>query len=376
MGKNEILRSAAGRMLKEGVHDAEIEASLVEAGLSDEEAGQIIKGAKAVAEKGRGKGVLGGLFAGFMKPKGELGKIREKIVGGEDGGQWRGEGAEGQTYEYVAAAGNTAGGAVKGIAYTELPSGRGKAQFREIMPLRVSDFDKLVERGGLKRGDTILLSGGCGTGKTTFAMQSLYNAALHGEHCVYITLEESAEKMKENLLQNFGWDLYRMEDEGKLLILKQDPLTIARAVEAMLTKERGGLYIDVDDIELPFKLNLPFRPDRVVVDSLSALSIAFMENEQAYRQYLRHLFETLEKYNSVNIVLGETEQEPGVYSRSGIEEFLADGVIVLYNIRIHNMRERGLEILKLRSSNHDKKIVPYKITGRGIEVYIDQELFR
>lgn len=361
MGKNEILRDAAGRMLKDGAQDAETEASLLEAGLSEEDARQMVRDAKENASHEK-KGVLGGLFAGFMKPRGELGKLREKIV--SNGG--------GATGSRAAAA--------EMPEYTEHPkimeAQQGKAQFREIMPLRVSDFDKLVERGGLKRGDTILLSGGCGTGKTTFAMQSLYNAALHGEHCVYLTLEESAEKMKENMLQNFGWDLYRMEQEGKLLILKQDPLTIARSVEAMLTKERGGLYIDIGDIELPFQLNLPFRPDRVVVDSLSALSIAFMENEQAYRQYLRHLFETLEKYNSVNIVLGETEQEPGVYSRSGIEEFLADGVIVLYNIRIHNMRERGLEILKLRSSNHDKKIVPYKITGRGIDVYIDQELFR
>jgi len=88
------------------------------------------------------------------------------------------------------------------------------------------------------------------------------------------------------------------------------------------------------------------------------------------------LFETLEKYNSVNIVLGETEQEPSAYSRSGIEEFLADGVIVFYNLRIHNVREKALEILKLRSSNHDKRIIPYKITEHGIRVYTDQELFR
>jgi len=106
------------------------------------------------------------------------------------------------------------------------------------------------------------------------------------------------------------------------------------------------------------------------------LSIAFMENEQGYRQYLRHLFESLESFNSSNIVLGETEQDPGVYSRSGIEEFLADGVVVLYNIKIHNVRQKALEILKLRSSNHEKRIVPYKITSHGIDVFINEELFR
>jgi len=249
-------------------------------------------------------------------------------------------------------------------------------EFREVLPVRVSEFDRLIARGGLKRGDTILLSGGAGTGKTTFGMQSLYNGALNGEKGVYLTLEESAEKIKENMRENFGWDLDALEREEKLAIIKIDPLTIARAVEATLTKERGGLYIEFEQFDLPFQFNLPFKPDRVVVDSLSALSIAFLENEQGFRQYLRHLFETLEKYNSVNIVLGETEQQPNVYSRSGIEEFLADGVMVFYNIKIHNIRQRALEIIKLRSSAHERRITPYNITSNGFEIYIDQELFR
>lgn len=250
-----------------------------------------------------------------------------------------------------------------------------RKRVREILPTRVSDFDKLIDRGGLKRGDTILISGGCGTGKTTFGMQSLYNGAMNGEKGVYITLEERPEKMKENLMQNYGWDLEKAEQENSLAIIKIDPLTIARAVEATLTKERGGLYIELDKFELPFQFNLPFKPDRVVVDSLSALSIAFMENEQGYRQYLRHLFETLEGYNSVNLVLGETEQEPGIYSRSGIEEFLADGVVVFYNVKIHNLRQRAMEILKLRSSKHVRKLTPYTIGPNGIEIFINQEIF-
>ena len=89
-----------------------------------------------------------------------------------------------------------------------------------------------------------------------------------------------------------------------------------------------------------------------------------------------NIHETLEKYNSVNIVLGETEQQPNIYSRSGIEEFLADGVMVFYNIKIHNIRQRALEIIKLRSSAHERKITPYNITSNGFEIYIDQELFR
>jgi KaiC/GvpD/RAD55 family RecA-like ATPase len=248
--------------------------------------------------------------------------------------------------------------------------------FREVLPVRVSDFDKLIQRGGLKRGDTVLISGGCGTGKTTFGMQALYNGALNGEKGVYITLEESTEKIRENMVENFGWDLPSLERKGLLALIRVDPLKLARSVEALLVQKRGGLYIEEKQFDLSLQFNIPFKPDRVVFDSISALSIAFMENEQGFRQYIRSLFTTFESYGSLNFILGETEQIPGVYSRSGIEEFLADGVIVLYNLKMHNSRQKALEILKLRSSNHEKKIVPYKLTDSGIEIYGNEELFK
>ena len=347
MKNKERLVDAAKRMTKDGKEDEEIVDALKELGLSKDEAENItleskennVETKKNVIPQGDFWETPSGNFFSAEDQKDQLMKVAETRI----------EERKARTPD-----------AIK----------------REILPLRVSDFDKLIERGGIKRGDTILISGGCGTGKTTFSMQSLYHGALHGEKGVYITLEESVEKMKENHRNNFGWDLEGLEREGKLAIIKIDPLTIARAVEAMLTKERGGLYIEFEEFDLPFQLNLPFKPDRVVVDSLSALSIAFMENEQGYRQYLRHLFESLESFNSSNIVLGETEQDPGVYSRSGIEEFLADGVVVLYNIKIHNVRQKALEILKLRSSNHEKRIVPYKITSHGIDIFINEELFR
>jgi KaiC/GvpD/RAD55 family RecA-like ATPase len=249
-------------------------------------------------------------------------------------------------------------------------------KFREVLPVRVSDFDKLIARGGLKRGDTVLLSGGCGTGKTTFGMQSIYYGALNGEKGIYITLEESTEKIRENMKENFGWDLEQHEKNGLVAVISVDPLKIARSVEAALVQKRGGLYIESSEFDLSRQFHIPFKPDRVVFDSLSALSIAFQENDQGYRQYLRHLFATFESFGSINIMLGETEQVPGVYSRSGIEEFLADGVIVFYNIKMHNLRQKALEILKLRSSNHEKRIIPYSITSNGMEIYVDEKLFK
>ncbi len=71
----------------------------------------------------------------------------------------------------------------------------------------------------------------------------------------------------------------------------------------------------------------------------------------------------------------ETEQVPKIFSETGVEEFLADGVIVLYSLKHGNVRENALEILKLRGAAHQKRIVAMQITSDGIVVYPEQEVF-
>lgn len=61
---------------------------------------------------------------------------------------------------------------------------------------------------------------------------------------------------------------------------------------------------------------------------------------------------------------------------SGVEEFLADGVIVMYNFKRGNVRENALEILKIRGAKFQKKIAAMQITSEdGIVVYPAQEVF-
>jgi KaiC/GvpD/RAD55 family RecA-like ATPase len=246
-----------------------------------------------------------------------------------------------------------------------------KTEKREIVPLMISDFDKLIEKGGVKRGDNILVSGGTGTGKTTFCMQSILSGAIKGEKCVYLTFEESVEKIRENLTENFGWNISELEKKGCLTITRLDGMKIARLVEVALKKKCDSMNIDDNSFSFPFK------PDRIVIDSLSALSIAFSNDEENYRRYLQYLFDKLASFNSVNLIITETIQNPEIYSREGIEEFLADGVIVLYNIKAPGgQRYNALEILKLRCSAHVKKLVPYQIqSGKGIIVLPKQNLF-
>jgi KaiC/GvpD/RAD55 family RecA-like ATPase len=74
-------------------------------------------------------------------------------------------------------------------------------------------------------------------------------------------------------------------------------------------------------------------------------------------------------------LITETEQVPTIFSQTGVEEFLADGVVVLYSLKHGNIRENAIEILKLRGAAHQKKIVAMQITSKGVIVYPEQEVF-
>lgn len=237
----------------------------------------------------------------------------------------------------------------------------------DLLPMRVDKFDELLEDHGVERGATLLLSGGAGTGKTTFCMQSLYYGALNGEKSLYISFEEDPRSIKYHMKKNFGWDFDKLEELGLFSIVHLDPGMVARQVEEWLAKEKGILRIPVKDMEFPLV------PDRVCVDSLSALSIEF-ENDKDYRKYITQLFHLFHKYNSINLVISETEQAPSVYSRSGVEEFLVDGVIVFYNFKIGGKRSNALEILKLRSGKHLKETIPYRTGQNGFEIFTKQRI--
>ncbi len=246
---------------------------------------------------------------------------------------------------------------------------------REFLPARVSTFDKMIDSGGFERGSITLLSGGCGSGKTIFAMQSAYNAAMAGEKVVHFTFDDDPDRVKRHMYNSFGWDAKKLEDSGNFWMQKVNPYDIARAIQSIIKeKEIEEVIEGIKNIHAETEVTMPFHPDRVVIDSLSALSVAFSD-QQKYRAYINVLFDSLRSYNSVNLVVTESEQEPGKYSRSGVEEFLVDGVVVFYYIRNESVRTRAIEILKLRFSDHMKKLVPFKITDKGIEIYMEEQVF-
>ena len=86
----------------------------------------------------------------------------------------------------------------------------------------IPGLDELIE-GGFPRGDTILIAGKAGTGKSILATQFIYKGAIeYDEPGVFVTLEEPPHLIKRNMLR-FGMDLDALIAKGKISIVDLSP---------------------------------------------------------------------------------------------------------------------------------------------------------
>jgi circadian clock protein KaiC len=248
---------------------------------------------------------------------------------------------------------------------------------KEYVVTGVPGFDSLFKHG-IPKGSTVIVAGGTGSGKTNFCLQILAFHATLGKKCYYMGFEEPEEQLI-NHMDDFGWNPQKLINSGNLKIKRFLTSEIyydkksSSDVEAMMTKDIDPLLMELEPLALAGDIG--FKPDFIILDSLTAVSSTFRGREQSYRFYVERLFRFFEKIGSTTFLVTETEQIPEIFSPTGVEEFLADGVIVFYNFRRENIRETAVEVLKMRGEEHKKKIVAMKITNKGIKIFPDQEVF-
>jgi len=241
----------------------------------------------------------------------------------------------------------------------------------KVLKTQIAGFDNLFTQGGIPKGNSILIAGGPGTGKSTFCRQICFNLVSNGKNCMYVSFEESKERIIKSM-ENFGWDVKKYIENGKLLVQKINPLDILRM-------KFGSIGGSGSATELSYKIKplvIPkdFQPEVIVVDSLTAIIAASVTKDKNYRVYLQQLFSFFEETGSTSFLITETDPIPTRYSATGIEEFLADGIIVLYNVQKSDKRENAIEVLKMRYGKHQKKIVLVDITEKGIKVHPDKNV--
>lgn len=233
----------------------------------------------------------------------------------------------------------------------------------------IDGVDELFAKG-IPKGSAVMVSGGTGSGKTILGLQILAGHAFQGDKCLYMSFEESEKSLLRHM-QGFGMEPRNLLESGNLVVKRFSPFVLRREIGSELKKERGEMDMDLGSTFLPKS----FEPDFIVVDSLSSVLNAFTGEGVEYRRYVEELFRYLESLDCTSFLISETSQDAKRFSPTGVEEFLADGVFVLYNFREGNVRERAFEVLKMRGTEHQRKLVAMSIGDNGVEVFPGQEVF-
>jgi circadian clock protein KaiC len=218
----------------------------------------------------------------------------------------------------------------------------------------INGLDPIIQ-GGLRRLSTTLIAGGPGSGKSIFGMEFLIQGIeKFDEPGLLVTFEQGKQDL-DTLYENFGWDLEKYVDEKKLAVMRFTPEQIQKILES-----GGGSLRDVIDA---------IGANRIVIDSMSDL-LTMYKSDMAKRRMVIDFFQLLHKFKCTSLIIAEQETDPSKHI-SSILEYQVDGVILLYNERIGDIRQRSLEIFKMRGTKHAGRIFPMKINDAGISILTD-----
>lgn len=210
----------------------------------------------------------------------------------------------------------------------------------------IEGFDGIVP-GGLIEGNSYLVEGAPGTGKTTLGVQFLYEGATtYGEPGILLTFEQFPEQLYSDSIR-FGWDLKELEAQNRLRVVFTSP--------EVLLENAGGATIArlVDEI----------GAKRLYVDSLTHLKTSV--DEGASRRTLFRFMNLIKRCGLTSLCASEVDGLSG-----GYERFLFDGLIRLsYEPSQTRGRQRTIEVIKSRGQPHLSGEHSMQITERGIVVY-------
>jgi KaiC domain protein len=223
----------------------------------------------------------------------------------------------------------------------------------------IEGLDQMM--GGGLIPDTIgAIIGTYGTGKTTFALQFIWEGLKNGENVIYISLEENEDRILLYMKEK-NWDISPYMGTA-LTIIKLDPSDFNLAVNRIKN-------------ELP-ALVKELGATRVVIDPVSLFEDLFERASDRRREMFRFV-EALREQHCTIVLTSETDKDNPFSSRHNLIEYLADAVILLRYVRPSDLTDvhLALEVVKMRLSAHSREIKPYEIQQDRVLVYTEANVF-
>lgn len=238
-------------------------------------------------------------------------------------------------------------------------SNKPKTNYKKIVSQKIKTgiqgLDDILN-GGIPVGNLVVVSGEPGSGKTIMCLEYLYRGVTDfNEPGVYVSLEESPDEIVKTAAQ-FGWDMMSLVKEGKLAILTielYDFDKLRNTIEDVIEK---------------------IGAKRLVIDP-GVIFRLFFEKELDARKRILSLGKMLKKIGCTAIITNEISLDK-MSSLFGLEEYIADGVILLYHTKLEDRFVRSAGILKMRGTKISEKLHPVIITSDGLKILSKQELFQ
>jgi len=226
-----------------------------------------------------------------------------------------------------------------------------------IVQSYIPDLDGILD-GGFNKPSVVLVAGVAGSGKTTLAAQSLFNAASSGETCLFISTLSEPPAMINSYMSRFSFFDQALYETKRMNIVSISESLLKQGHDAILE------FINK-------KISL-LKPSRIVIDPLTVLGDILKSFEgrpvstDESRGFYFDLFTSMKSWNTLVIITGEFVLED---LRKSVVGYLADGIIYLSEETVGMRVERNLRILKMRG----QKYVPGKhslvIRDNGIIVF-------
>jgi circadian clock protein KaiC len=227
---------------------------------------------------------------------------------------------------------------------------------QEKLKTGIKTLDEILQ-GGIPKGHSVIIAGGCGTGKTILAQQFLFAGAKEGETGVYLSLSEPREKIIKNL-EDFTFFERKIVESNKVKIVDISSDARLKGI---------GLQNPDEIMDLIREIVQETQAKRVVVDSITALAANFGDDVKI-RNFIYELGFELMYLDCTTMLISEVPPQVFKYSVYGIEEFIADGVILMTDFERKGELLRAFQVIKMRGVNHSRNKYVLKILEDGINL--------